>query len=506
MQESRVSNASRNIVFGMFLKGYQILMPFLMRTAMMKFMGMEYLGLNSLFDSILWVLNLAELGVGSAMVYSMYQPIIDGDKKEICALLNLYKKYYRIIGTIIAVVGLALTPFIPYLIKKDVPSDTNVYIVYLLNLFCTVMTYWLYAYKNSLLVAHQRNDVASKVMLVTNTFQYGVQFLIVIFLQDYYWYLVAAIVTQIFTNIITAKMASKLYPEYEPEGQLPREHVENINGKIKDLFTSKLGNVIVSSCDSIVISAYLGLVVNAVYQNYYYIITAVMGIVKVVFDSCTAGIGNSILVDSEEKNYKDLKKLTFITAWLTGFCSACLLCLFQPFMKLWAGEESMFAFSAVICFVVYFFVDQMNQLLLTYKDAAGIWHEDRFRPLVTAITNLILSIIMIQFWGVYGVLWATVISKVVVGMPWLFYNLATALFKRNMKRYILRMVGYGIITAVVCVITYFACTAVTVGGIIGLALKAIICVIVSNLLFLLIFFKTKEFEDTKKIVLRILKR
>jgi len=175
-------------------------------------------------------------------------------------------------------------------------------------------------------------------------------------------------------------------------------------------------------------------------------------------------------------------------------------------MKLWAGEESMFAFSAVICFVVYFFVDQMNQLLLTYKDAAGIWHEDRFRPLVTAITNLILSIIMIQFWGVYGVLWATVISKVVVGMPWLFYNLATALFKRNMKRYILRMVGYGIITAVVCVITYFACTAVTVGGIIGLALKAIICVIVSNLLFLLIFFKTKEFEDTKKIVLRILKR
>ncbi len=506
MQESRVSNASRNLVFGMFLKGYQILMPFLMRTAMMKFMGMEYLGLNSLFGSVLWVLNLAELGVGSAMVYSMYQPIIDGDKEEICALLNLYKKYYRIIGAVIAAVGLVLTPFIPHLIKGDVPSDTNVYIVYLLNLLCTVMTYWLFAYKNSLLVAHQRNDVASKVMLVTNTFQYGVQFLIVILLQDYYWYLVAAIVTQVCTNIITAKMASKLYPEYEPKGQLPRSHVENINGKIKDLFTSKLGNVIVSSCDSIVISAFLGLVVNAVYQNYFYILTAVMGIVKVVFDSCTAGIGNSILVDSEEKNYKDLKKLTFITVWLTAFCSASLLCLLQPFMKLWAGEGSMFAFSAVICFVVYFFVDQMNQLLLTYKDAAGIWHEDRFRPLATAFTNLILSIIMIQFWGVYGVLWATVISKVVVGMPWLFYNLSTVLFKRNMKNYILRMIGYAIITAVVCGVTYFACTVVTAGGILGLAIKAIMCVIISNLLLLLIFFKSKEFENTKNIVLRVLKR
>lgn len=175
-------------------------------------------------------------------------------------------------------------------------------------------------------------------------------------------------------------------------------------------------------------------------------------------------------------------------------------------MKLWAGEESMFRFSAVVCFVVYFFVDQMNQLLLTYKDAAGIWHEDRFRPLATAFTNLILNIILIQFWGVYGVLWATVISKVVVGMPWLFYNLSTVLFKRNMKRYILRMVGYAIITAVVCAITYFSCTVITIGGIWGLALKTIMCALVSNLLFFLIFFKTKEFEETKKIVLRIIKR
>ncbi len=506
MSESRVGNASRNIVFGMCLRGYQILLPFLMRTAMMYYMGMEYIGLNSLFGSILWVLNLAELGVGSAMVYSMYQPIIDHDKEQICALLRLYRTYYRIIGLIIAVVGLALTPFIPYLIKKDVPADTNIYIVYLLNLFCTVMTYWLFAYKNSLLVAHQRNDVSSKVMLVTNTFQYGVQFIIVIFLKDYYWYLVAAIITQIFTNIITAHFATKMYPEYQPMGKLDKENVDKINGRIKDLFTAKLGNVIVSSCDSIVISAFLGLVVLAVYQNYYYILTAVMGIVNVVFVSCTAGIGNSILVDSEEKNYKDLKKLTFITAWLTGFCSVCLLCLFQPFMKLWAGEDSMLGFSAVICFVIYFFVDQMNQLLLTYKDAAGIWHEDRFRPLTTALVNLALNIILVQFWGIYGVLWATVFSKVFVGMPWLFYNLSTVLFKRNMKHYIVRMFGYAIVTAVVCVVCWLPCSIIKDTGIGSLAIKAIICIVLSNMAMFLAYFKTKEFAAVKEIVFRIVKR
>ena len=507
MPESRVSSASRNIVFGMFLKGYQILMPFLMRTAMMYYMGKEYLGLNSLFGSILWVLNLAELGVGSAMVYSMYQPIIDGDKTEICALLNLYRFYYRIIGTIIAIIGLILTPFIPYLIKKDVPNNINIYAVYLLNLLCTVMTYWLFAYKNSLLVAHQRNDVASKVMLVTNTFQYGIQFIMVIVLKDYYWYLVVAIVTQVFTNIIIAYYANKLYPDYQPIGKFDKSKTHIINERIKDLFTMKLGNIIVTSCDSIVISAYMGLSILAVYLNYFYILTAVTGVVKVVLDSCVSGIGNSILVESRDKNYRDFNKLTFIITWLTCICSACLLTIYQPFMEIWVrGErDSMLGFSAVVCFVIYFFVDQMNQLLLTYKDAAGIWHEDRFRPIVTALINLVLNLVLVQICGIYGVLWATVISKVCVGMPWLFHNLSTVLFKRSMRDYILKMLGYTVITAIVCLITYIDGTFISIGGVLGLIVKFIICLCISNLLCLLVYFKTREFGEAKELAMRILK-
>lgn len=506
MQESRVGNASRNMFFGMILKGYQILLPFFMRLAIMRCMGMDYLGLNSLFGSVLWVLSLAELGVGSAMVYSMYQPIVDGDKKEICALLKLYRTYYRIIGIIIAVVGMILTPFIPHLIKDDVPADINVYIVYWLNLFCTVMSYWLFAYKNSLLVAHQRNDVASKVTLATNTFQYALQLIIVIFLKDYYVYLVVSIVTQVLTNIIVAYYASKLYPEYQPEGDLPRERISRINGRIKDLFTMKLGIVIVSSVDTIVISAFFGITMVAIYQNYNYIITAVMGIVKVVFDSCMSGVGHSILVETEEKNYSDLKKLTFISAWLIGFCSACLLCLFQPFMRVYAGDDSLLSFACVICFVVYFFVNQINQLFITYKDAAGIWHEDRFRPLVTALVNLVLNLILVNFIGLYGVLLATVISILFVGMPWILHNLFTVLFKRNAKEYLGKLAFYTIVTIVVCVISLYVCNFVPDNGIPTMILKGLICAVVSNVLFLLAYFKTKEFGQTLELVKRIVKR
>ena len=177
MKIERTKNAARNMFFGMSMKVFQTIIPFLMRTAMIYFMGVQYLGLNSLFASVLQVLNLAELGVGSAMVYSMYKPIAEDDHKTICALMRLYKIYYRAIGGIIAVIGLAFTRFIPYLITGDVPEGINVYVLYLLNLCATVLSYWLMSYKSSVLYAHQRMDVISKVGLVTSSIQYTLQLL-----------------------------------------------------------------------------------------------------------------------------------------------------------------------------------------------------------------------------------------------------------------------------------------------------------------------------------------
>ncbi len=506
MKTSRVENASRNVVFGMILKGYQVLMPFIMRTVMLYYMGKEYLGLNSLFGSILWILNLAELGVGSAMVYSMYQPIIDEDTEQICALLKLYRKYYRIIGLVIGLAGTVITPFIPHLIKGDVPSDISIYVVYWLNLLCTVLSYWLFAYKNSLIMAHQRNDVISKVTLATNTFQYFAQFAIIIFIGDYYIYLITAIVTQVITNVVTAVCASKMYPEYKPKGTMKKEYSQKINQRIKDLFTMKLGNAIVSSADSIVVSSYLGLTMVAIYNNYFYILTAVWNIGRVVLASCTAGIGNSLLSESKEKNYEDMKKFTFIMAWICGFCSACLLCLFRPFMIIWAGEELTLGYPAVIAFVLYFAVEQINQIFITYKDAAGIWHEDRFRPLITAFANLILSIIFVQFWGIYGVVYATVVSEIVISMPWILHNIFTTMFKRSMKEYVLRILLYAVVIAIVSCVTFGITGFIPDYNILWLLVKGIAAAVISNGLFLLAYYRTREFGQVREIVLRILKR
>lgn len=492
----RTKNAARNIFFGAILKIYQILIPFLMRTAMIYLMGVQYLGLNSLFTSVLQVLNLAELGVGSAMVYSMYKPIAEDDELTICALMKLYRTYYRVIGLVIAVVGSALTPFIPRLIKGEVLAGINIYVLYLLNLGTTVLSYWLFAYKNSILRAHQRTDVVFKVSLITNTVQYGFQIIVLWIFHNYYLYVIVALATQVLTNIVTAVCANRLYPQFKPKGNVDKLQVQRINHRIRDLFTSKIGSIIYDSADTIVISAFLGLTVLAVYQNYFYILNSIAGLITVVFSACTAGIGNSIVVESKEKNYQDLKKFTFIITWIAGFCSVCLLCIYQPFMELWVGKDLMLSLSAVVCFVVYFFVRQFNALFNLYKDASGMWHEDRYRPLAAALTNLALNLILVQFIGIYGILLSTVLAILCVGMPWLLHNLFTVIFdKKHMWPYIGRLAKYCLVVFFSCVATYFICSRINFSLIPTILIRGVICIIVPNAIYFLVFRKTEEYNQ-----------
>ena len=472
-----------------------------MRTAMIYLMGVQYLGLNSLFTSVLQVLNLAELGVGSAMVYSMYKPIAEDDETAICALMKLYRTYYRVIGLVIAVVGCALTPFIPNLIKSDVPAGINIYILYLLNLGATVLSYWLFAYKNSILSAHQRIDVVSKVTLATSTIQYGLQLFVLWAFHNYYLYVIVMLATQALTNIVTALCANRLYPQFKPKGKVDKLQVQRINQRIRDLFTSKIGSIVYDSADTIVISAFLGLTALAVYQNYFFISKSITGIIAVVFQACMAGIGNSIVVESKEKNYQDLNKFTFIITWVAGFCSVCLLCIYQPFMELWVGKDLMLSLSAVVCFVVYFYVRQFNSLFNLYKDASGMWHEDRFRPLAAALTNLVLNLILVQFIGIYGVVLCTVFSILCVGMPWLMHNLFTIIFeKKHMWHFIRRLAKYTFVVFISCVVTYFICARFNMSPVPTILVRGVICLIVPNLIYYLAFRKTKEFQQSLQLV------
>lgn len=506
MQINKTQNAARNMFFGTVQKIVNIIMPFITRTAMIYTLGANYLGLNSLFTSILQVLNLAELGVGSAMIFSMYKPIAEDDRDTICALMRLYKIYYRVIGLVILAAGIAITPFVPMLIKKDIPNGINIYVLYLMNLGSTVLSYWLFAYKNCLLYAHQRNDVIDRTSTIVICVQQVLQLLILFVFKNYYFYLIIVLGAQVAKNLINAFIVSKMYPEYIPRGTLEKEKVRVINQRVKDLFTSKIGSVVINSADSIVISAFMGLTALAMYQNYYYIMNSVSTFVFVIFSACTAGIGNSLITNSLQKNYRDFKDLTFIIAWISGFCVCCFYSLNQPFMKIWVGEDMMYGMDVVVLFCIYFYLYILSGVFSTYKDAAGIWHEDRFRAIIGAAVNLVINIAFVRKFGIYAILMSTILSYIVVNIPWLIYNLFHVLFKLSPQKYVFRTVVYVGVTVIICMINGFLCECIPIGGIVGLLLRGLICLIIPNLLFFVVFHRTTEFKDCMVLVKRMIKK
>ncbi len=497
MKLDRSKNTARNMAFGVVAKIYNLLLPFVMRTLLIYTLGIAYTGLNSLFTSILSVLSLAELGVGSAMTFSMYKPIAEDDTATICALMQLYKIYYRVIGLVILVVGAAITPAMPFFIKRDVPADINIYILYAINLLITVLSYWLFAYKNCILYAHQRNDIGDKIGLAVNTVKYGLQAVVLIAFKNYYAYIIVALMLGVVSNVVTAAVCDRLYPQYKAKGKLPKEQVQIINRRVRDLFTLKIGSIVIESSDTIVISTFLGLTALARYQNYFFIFSSVFGFVSLITSSALAGIGNSLVTESGEKNFNDLKKFTFILSWMSCFSVCCLACMYQPFIELWVKKENLLPYGMVILFCVYFFIKQMNSLLNLYKDAAGIWHEDRFRPLVTSAVNVIMNVIMVQFWGLYGIILSTVLSVLTVSLPWLFHNLFTTVFRSGRRELFLKISAYGTVSAVSCAICIGISRFVSFDSLIlTLALRLVICTVISNVNFLGIFFRSGEFKST----------
>lgn len=504
MKIERTKNATRNIIWGVIEKIVGIILPFLSRTLFIYFLGAEYLGLNSLFTSILSVLSLAELGMGSALVFSMYKPIAEDDKDTICALLNLYKKVYRIIGTIILVAGLCITPFIEFFIKgKSYPADINIYVIYLIYLFNTCCSYFMFAYKVSLLDAHQRRDVTSKITLVLTVSQQIVQMILLVAFRNYYAYVLIQPIFVVLANLIRSYKVDKLYPKYKCKGNISPELKSDIKKKIVGLLSYKIYGVVFSAVDTIVISKFLGLTTLAIYQNYNYILTSVAGFVSVLTASLTAGIGNSLAVESRDKNYNDLKKFFFLYSWIIGWCSVCFVCLFQHFMVLWIGEALTFTIDTMVIIVINFMINKMADIAYEYRVAAGLWWEDRFRPIIAAIVNLSLNIYMVQRIGMNGVILSTLICTIVINIPWGTHILFKIYFRRSPKEYYSKFIQKVIVTTIVAIFTYFTCDLLPDTGLIPLLIKGIICCIVPNILFWLAYCREKEYSEAKKIMSKI---
>ena len=227
----RTKSTIKNVKTGLINKTIMLIFPFIIRTILIKKLGADYLGLSSLFTSILQVLNLTELGFSNAIVYSMYKPLAENDVKKVSALMNFNKKVYRIMGLLIATIGLCLLPFIKNFISGSIPNDINVYILYVIYLTNTVLTYFLFAYKSALLTANQRNDILNNISSLVNVIQFVAQIIVLITLKNYYIYIILTIFTTILNNLLVSYIFNKKYSNYNCSGNICKNEKKGIKEK-----------------------------------------------------------------------------------------------------------------------------------------------------------------------------------------------------------------------------------------------------------------------------------
>ena len=473
-------NTRRNIVSAMLNKGVGLLFPFLNRTLFLWLMGAEYLGLNGLFTSILGVLALADLGFGTAVVCSMYKPVADDDRELVCSYLRFYRKVYRWVGTVIFVLGLCLLPFLRNLVKGDIPPELDLHVLYLIHLVNTSVGYFLFAYRGSVLNAYHRGDVMTNIRTFTSLAQYATVFLILFLTRNYYHYVLATVAFTVINNLLVYRESRRLFPEIDPRGELSADRRRKVVSDVKSIFMHKVGGVITNQTDNIVISAFLGLVAVGAYGNYYYVNTAVGGLAWSISSSMQNGFGNTIFTESREANFERFMRALRIVLAVVAGCAALMMALYQPFIEVWTGSRPELSrhFLTPLLMVVFFYVYQSRQTLLTFKAAANVWSQDRWKPLVAGALNLTLNITFVvtlpEAYKLDGVILSTILSLVFVQIPWESYVMFTTFFdSRQAAAYWRVQTSFAIKSVVLCASAWCVARLVPLAGIPGLAAKGV---------------------------------
>lgn len=495
MKIERTKNTINGFIWGATGKIVNTLLPFVIRTVMIYKLGVEYLGLSSLFASILQVLSLSELGFSYACVFAMYKPIAEDDFVTVGSILQYLKKIYSIIGTILLGLGLLLLPFLDKIIHGEVPADINIYILYFIYLSNSALSYYFFAYKSSLLSALQCNDVINKVGLLTNTMLRFGQCAVLLVVPNYYIYVILIPVLTLINNMIKAYVVNHRYSQYLIKGVIHESIRENIKKRIVPLIGTKISMVLINAADTLVISAFLGLTATALYNNYFFVMSAVQSIIYEIHSSMLAGVGNSLVIDKRESIVQKFEMLNFINAWLVIFCTVCFICLFQPFMYIWVGPEYMLSSEMVVLFSAYFFVTTIERIVIVYKDAAGIWREDMARCYASCAVNVILNVASVKYLGLYGVIGSSVFVGLVID-PWIARTIYRTIFKQSSKQFYLNLTKDVVVCSTVSLVFFVICGNITYNwG--GIFIRGAICCFGVNAVLLLIYKRDCRFDTAK---------
>jgi len=502
---SRKKLATKNVFWGYVGNFIYMFMTFIARTVFIYTIGSTYLGINGLFTNVLGLLSFTELGIGTAINFSLYRPVAERDLEKIKSLMKLYKMAYRVIALIVTILGLALLPFLPYLINGTEGIE-HITIYYLIFLFNSVSSYFV-TYKYGLVSAEQKDYLLTNINTISCVIISIAQIIVLTLFKNFLVYLLAQAVLQLVQKIFTACYINQKYPYLNDKGakKLEKSESKRIVTDIRALILHKIGDMSINQTDNIIISAFINVTLVGMVSNYNLLIGAITSMITIIFSSIIGSLGNFVVMETRQRQVELAGVCNFMGFWLYGFSSVCFVVLFQPFISLWIGENQLINNAAMIMIVVNFCLKGERMVIQNFTVAGGIFKQDQLVPIFESIVNIVLSLLFVQRYGLVGVYLGTFISSLLPNFfkPYIVYKY---LFETSIKMYLGKYLRENIFLIVTTVFIAFVTHPLTVNVTwLKFIILTIITILLSNGLILVFYHKTKEFKYLKKEILRIVK-
>lgn len=503
----RTKKSLNNIVFITLGNLINSILAFLCRTIFISVLGSTYLGVNGLIGNVLSMLSLTELGVSSAISFSLYKPLANNEEDKITSLMQFYKKAYRVIGFIVFGLGILIMPFLSFMIKGGEQIE-NLYLIYFIYLINTAYSY-LFSYKRTLITADQK---AYKLVPFTTGFKiFGIvlQILSLIIFKSFIVYLLAQMIGLFVENLAINRYLNKEYPILLRSDceKVEKKELSVIVRNIKAMMIQKIGEFCINSTDNFIISYFINITMVGIYSNYLMIINIMSQFVMIFYSSITASLGNLIVTESREKRFEIFKVIDFLSFWIYGFISVGFYNLMNSFIELWIGKEHLLSQEVVIVITLNYYLMGIMMSIISVKGAAGLYNEDKYVSIIQAIINLICSIVLVKYIGIIGVFLGTLISILILPSwyrPLIVYK---NIFKRSVIEYYARHILYFFIVIFSVFITSSIINYVTVNLTwINFIINMIISFIIPNVLILLLFWRTEEMKYLRFIIKGIIKK
>lgn len=504
---SRTEYSILNILTGVGGYFLNTIIGFVCRMVFVRCLSADYLGVNGLFTNVLTMLSLAELGVGGAIVYALYKPLAENDEAKIASLMRLYSKAYRMIGTVIAVVGLALMPFIDLIIQEQPNIRESLYLLYAINLFNTASSYF-FSYRSSLLIAAQRNYIVGGINYAITILQSILQMIFLLKFRNYLGYLLIQTVGTLTYNVIVSHVAVKQFPFIRAKNvqPLPKNEQKALFSNIRDLMVYKVSGLLVNSTDNILITFFSGLATTGIASNYTLLVNTLNSLLSQVFNGLTASIGNHNATEATEKRYQMFSFLNMMNFWSFGWAALGIFFCSSDLVQLCFGEEYVLSLKIPFVMALNFFTVGMMNAVWTYKHTLGLFHYGRFIQFFTGILNIFFSVLLGTYWGLFGILFATFVARAFTSLWYDPYAVFKYGFEKSPIKYVKKIVKYLIVLAVAAVLCRFSFVIVEGSLIVQTLQKILLCSVVTNLVFIAAFFKTPEFDMLKAYFSRVSKK